>query len=64
MANVTTSSKVTEDTDLAYLSFRVHPEFKREFKTPYAYASHDVSMTDLLVTAFQALKKAEKQKPT
>jgi hypothetical protein len=62
MANVTTSSKVTEDTDLAYLSFRVRPEFKREFKT-YA-ASHDVSMTDLLVTAFQALKKAEKQKPT
>jgi hypothetical protein len=55
--------KDTEDTntDLGYLSFRVSPEFKREFKI-YA-ASHDVSMTDLLVTAFQALKKVEKQKP-
>jgi hypothetical protein len=50
-----------ESTDgLAYLSFRVSPEFKREFKT-YA-ASHDVSMTELLEKAFQAIKKAEKQK--
>jgi hypothetical protein len=62
MANIRTLSKHTKDAeeDLGYLSFRVSPEFKREFKT-YA-ASHDVSMTDLLVTAFQALKKAEKQK--
>jgi len=45
---------------LAFLSFRVSPDFKREFKT-YA-SSHDVSMTYLLQMAFQALKKAEKQK--
>jgi hypothetical protein len=54
--------KDTEEAGRAYLSFRVTPEFKREFKT-YA-ASHDVSMTDLLVMAFQALKKADKQKAT
>jgi|HubBroStandDraft_1064217.scaffolds.fasta_scaffold2425547_2 hypothetical protein len=49
--------------DLAYLSFRVSPEFKREFKT-FASAQ-GISMTELLEIAFQAAKaakKADKQK--
>lgn len=50
-----------EDAAVDYLSFRVSPAFKREFKA-YA-AAHGVSMTEMLQMAFQALKKADKQKP-
>jgi len=56
---MTQHPKKTDDTDrIDYLSFRVSPEFKREFK---AYAAiRGVSMTELLQRAFDALKRADK----
>ena len=39
-----------------HLNFKVSPEFHREFKT-FA-ASHDISMTVLLINAFNALRDA------
>lgn len=39
-----------------HLNFKVHPEFHREFKT-FA-ASHDISMTALLIEAFHSLRES------
>jgi hypothetical protein len=51
-----------EKTITVPLNFKVTPAFRREFKT-YA-AAHDVSMSALIVQAFEALKEREgKRKP-
>ncbi len=43
-----------------HLDFKVPPEFHREFKT-WA-ASHDLSMTALLIEAFQTLRNSQLSK--
>ena len=40
-----------------HLNFKVPPDFHREFKT-FA-ASHDISMTALLIEAFSVLREAQ-----
>ncbi len=51
-----TSTGLTAISDIyKHLNFKVPPEFHREFKT-YA-ASHDISMTALLIEAFNILRE-------
>lgn len=49
-----------KEQDLVFLNFRITEAFRREWKA-YA-ASRGMTSTELLEKAFQALKKAEKQK--